>query len=351
MAKKKKTKDLVDFGPEAILEELRTREGGRKTTLKKRAERPLAQLDAGNLVKALRDAQKLVYGVDDRLDMHQVTDADILMRAEGVAALVDMVRLTDNGDGTSTLLTALFRDSHLLCEGERFRHQPIAPHCTGFLVAPDLLATAGHCINQNNLAQTRFVFGFRMLNDAEARTVIANTNIFRGIAILEREEVGTGADYALVRLDRPAAGRPLLAIRRDGEIDDTQAVYVMGHPSGLPLKYAPGANVRDNANASFFVANLDTYGGNSGSPVFNADDGTVEGILVRGDTDFLRVGSCYVSNVCPTTGCRGEDVTRTTVFADLVPEISEPADIESRVERLEELVAAIRADIEELKNQ
>lgn len=351
MAKKKKTKNLVDFGPEEILSELRSREGGRRTTLKKRAAGPLAQLDTGNLVKALRDAQKLVYGVDDRLDMYQVTDPDILLRAEAVAALVDMVRLTDNGDGTSTLLTALFRSTHLLCEGERFRDQPVAPHCTGFLVAPDIIATAGHCINQNNLAQTRFVFGFRMLTADKARIVVDNANIFKGIAILGREEVGAGADYALVRLDRPATGRPVLAIRRTVKIDDTQAVYVMGHPSGLPLKYAPGANVRDNSNASFFVANLDTYGGNSGSPVFNADDGAVEGILVRGDTDFVRVGNCYVSNVCPTTGCRGEDVTRTTVFAEHVPEISEPEDIESRVERLEELVEEIKADIEELKNR
>jgi hypothetical protein len=190
-----------------------------------------------------------------------------------------------------------------------------------------------------------------MVNDTEARVAIHNDNIYRGIAILEREEVGTGADYALVRLDRQAAGRPALAVRRTGKIDPNQAVYVMGHPSGLPLKYAPGAFVRDNANVNFFVANLDTYGGNSGSPVFNADEGMVEGILVRGDTDFVRVGNCYVSNVCPTTGCRGEDVTRTTVFADSVPEIAEPEDIESRLERLEALIETMKADIEELKNQ
>jgi hypothetical protein len=348
MAKKK---PLIEAGHEEILSELRFREGGHKTSLKHMTERHLSHIDSGNLVKALRDSQKLVYGMDDRQDMNQVTDPDILMRAEGVAALVDMVRLTDNGDGTSALLTAFFKDSHLLCEGERFRNQPVAPHCTGFLVAPDIIATAGHCINQNNLAQTRFVFGFRMMNETEARIVIPNDNIFRGIAILKREEIGTGPDYAVVRLDRPATDRPVLSIRRTGKIEDTQGVYVMGHPSGLPLKYAPGAVVRDNDNTDFFVANLDTYGGNSGSPVFNSEDGSVEGILVRGDTDFVRVGSCYISNVCPTTGCRGEDVTRTTVFAEHVPETVEPADIESRVERLEALVEQIKADVEELKNQ
>ena len=352
MAKKKKIQDLGDHKPEEILTELRFREGGRTIPLTKRAARPLAHYDTANLVKVLRDSQKLVYGVDDRLDVYQVSDPDIHMRADSVAGLIDMSRVTDNGDGTSTILTVLFANSHSLCEGERFRNQPTAPHCSGFLVAPDIIATAGHCINQNNLAQTRFVFGFRMINESEARNVIANDNIFRGIAILAREELGSGADYALVQLDRPATGRPILKIRRTGEIDDNQSVYVMGHPSGLPLKYAPGANLRDNSNSSFFVANLDTYGGNSGSPVFNADTGDVEGILVRGDADFVRVGNCYISNFCPTTGCRGEDVTRTTEFSDHIPEIIDPEeDLETRVKNLEEGIKDILGSIEEIKNQ
>ncbi len=70
------------------------------------------------------------------------------------------------------------------------------------------------------------------------------------------------------------------------------------------------------------MANLDTYGGNSGSPVFNE-----------------------VSNVCPTTGCRGEDVTRTTEFADSVPEnpIVPQPDLENRVGNLERVVESIGA--------
>lgn len=96
-------------------------------------------------------------------------------------------------------------------------------------------------------------------------------------------------------------------------------MFVIGHPCGLPQKYAPGAKVRDNTPVPFFVANLDTYGGNSGSSVFNAGNGTVEGILVRGANDFISNGQCYVSLVCPTTGCRGEDVTRATVWSGKLP--------------------------------
>src|SRR5262249_51918318 len=84
-------------------------------------------------------------------------------------------------------------------------------------------------------------------------------------------------------------------------------------------KFAAGAAVRNNAPDAFFVANLDTYGGNSGSPVFNSDTHVVEGILVRGENDFVLQGTCMVSLVCPTTGCRGEDCTRTAVFAQFLP--------------------------------
>jgi len=57
------------------------------------------------------------------------------------------------------------------------------------------------------------------------------------------------------------------------------------------------------------------------------DDYTVEGILVRGETDFISksIGcgqTCDVSNECPTTGCRGEDVTKSTEFVDLIPPVA-----------------------------
>jgi hypothetical protein len=86
------------------------------------------------------------------------------------------------------------------------------------------------------------------------------------------------------------AGRRPLAVRSAGRVAKGQPLFVIGHPNGLPTKFADGAQVRGNAHKDFFVANLDTYGGNSGSPVFNAVSLEVEGILVRGENDFVRRG-------------------------------------------------------------
>ena len=58
----------------------------------------------------------------------------------------------------------------------------------------------------------------------------------------------------------------------------------------------------------------------SGSAVFDADTGLVEGILVRGARDYIRNSSlgCYESNVYSNSDGRGEDVTRITNISELM---------------------------------
>lgn len=284
------------------------------------ADGALARFSSRDIASALMSKQKVIYGTDDRQDLFEVTDAAMLADAETVVSLFRASRILDNGDGTSTLQVGKFGQLNSLCQEERFFDQPAGAFCSGFLVAPDMIATAGHCVDENDITSIRFVFGFRM-NDATSPQVrISNEDIYAGTAVIDRRLTNDGTDWCLVRLDRSVTNGRIAALRRAGSIADNQAVHVIGHPSGLPLKVAGGANVRDNSPSAFFVANLDTYGGNSGSPVFNSDTHEVEGILVRGDTDFIPVGFCLVSAVCPTTGCRGEDCTRVSEFVDLVPQ-------------------------------
>jgi hypothetical protein len=313
---------LQSLSVEELLREVRARETQSETTAVPPDSTPqtsLQDIDLATIVEALQSEQKVIYGVDDRQDVFQITDQAILNDVDSVVILCDQNDVTDNGNGTSTLRTQNFGTSHNLCATEPFRDQPLGGFCSGFLVSPDIIATAGHCVDPSDVTTLRFVFGFRMLNATTARTVIDNTEIYRGVNIIGRQLVGDGADWALVRIDRPVTNHSVVRIRRAGQIANNQAVHVIGHPVGLPTKVAGGAVVRDISPPAFFVANLDTYGGNSGSPVFNSDTHEVEGILVRGETDFTTIGTCTVSLRCPNTGCRGEDCTRTTEFAQFVP--------------------------------
>jgi hypothetical protein len=280
----------------------------------------LASLPTPHLVRTLRDRQRAIYGTDDRKDLYHVTQPALQRVADAVAALVKSTDLKQRNDGTFKLSTTSYRAEYDLCGSEPFAAQPLGCFCTGFLVGPDVIATAGHCVTSlASLRRIRFVFGFRMLDPQHARTVFGPDDVYRGAEIIGRRLTEGGADWALVRLDRPVVDRRPLKVRRSGKVANNQKLFVIGHPNGLPAKYADGARVRHNTPTSFFAANLDTYGGNSGSPVFDQATRVVEGILVRGENDFVSNGDCSISLVCPDTGCRGEDVTRSTVWAKKIP--------------------------------
>lgn len=279
----------------------------------------MSHISSRELAEELKRQQKVVYGIDDRTDFFEITDQSIKDAVEGVAALFRSADVVDNGDNTSSLPNQTLFQSHSVCGVERFGNQPTGAFCTGFLVAPDIVATAAHCIDLSDLATTRFVFGYRMTSSNNATTTINNSDIYQGISLIGRVlDSSTGSDWALVKLDRVATGRPVAAVASHAKVPDDAQLHVIGHPVGLPVKYAPNAEVRDDNPDAFFVANLDTYGGNSGSPVYNSQTGEVEGILVRGENDFRWIVSgstvCRVSMVCPTTGCRGEDCTRSAEF-------------------------------------
>lgn len=122
-----------------------------------------------------------------------------------------------------------------------------------------------------------------MRDGANAVTRIPSSEIYRGRRIIGRAIGTEGTDWCVVQLDRPVTNHRFVSIRRTGRITADAGVHVIGHPSGI----------------------LDTYGGNSGSPVYSGTSHEVEGILVRGETDYVRVGNCFRSNVCPANGCRG----------------------------------------------
>jgi hypothetical protein len=78
---------------------------------------------------------------------------------------------------------------------------------SGFLIASNLVVTAGHCImNEGALTNIVFVVGYQMQDELTAVTNLPIDHVFHGIELIGREDQGvfSGArDWALVRLDRP----------------------------------------------------------------------------------------------------------------------------------------------------
>ena len=106
------------------------------------------------------------------------------------------------------------------CDDEPFKDQPTASFCTGFVVGPDLIATAGHCIlSENDLEVTYFIFGFIMEDETTPVTSFDASQVYTGIELVGRQLFGD-VDYAVVRTDRmiTAPGAESLEIRRDGVV-------------------------------------------------------------------------------------------------------------------------------------
>ena len=104
-------------------------------------------IDTQTLVKALRDKQRLIYGVDNRKDYYEIDSAGAKANAEAVVALFDVDNVVDQGDGTSQLKIREFKSEYRLCDDETFATQPCGAFCSGVLVAPDVIASAGHCVD------------------------------------------------------------------------------------------------------------------------------------------------------------------------------------------------------------
>lgn len=262
--------------------------------------------------------QKVIYGDDDRLDLFEVQDQALLNLADSTLGLVNTSALTNIGEFTDV------RTSDLnFCTSEPFSDQLGGPWCSGFLVGPDLVVTAGHCIRESRCSSVSFIFGYAKFSESHNPAQVLSSDVYNCEEVVGREQRFNGGDWAVVRLDRPVVGHDPLRLRRTGTPAVQTDLTVIGHPVGLPTKVAGNAQIR-SVEEEYFVANLDTYGGNSGSAVFNTVTGEVEGILVRGENDFINRGGCRVSNICEDDACRGEDVTLISEVLDLVPEIDFP---------------------------
>jgi V8-like Glu-specific endopeptidase len=263
---------------------------------------------------------KVIYGDDNRKDIHQVEDALHLDLAKSTAAMVSKSSIVDGRNQDEVKITGRKLSERGICATERFAEQLSAATCSGFLVGEDLLVTAGHCVRgPSDCSNYRWVFEFNVSEEKQGEFNMPKENVFACKEVVERKlDRSNGDDYALIRLERAVTNRTPLEFRTTGKVETNDPLVVIGHPSGLPTKVAAGANVRGNDLDKYFVANLDTYGGNSGSAVFNSENGLVEGILVRGEVDYVYRDGCRVSNVCTDEGCRGEDVTRITNISAII---------------------------------
>jgi len=216
----------------------------------------------------------VVYGEDDRREPFAYpVGSEISTWARSSAMLVGRASLRlEPGAGyllapTATLHEAMKLTGRPLCAEEPFAEEPVFPTaCSAFLVAPDTVITAGHCVRREDMCPY-LAFAFGVAYDLPSRdpSLLGPDDVYLCKEVLEQVTIRGGPDYGLVRLDRAVSGRSPLPLRRMGKIADDEELVLIGHPLGLPTKIAAGGGVLDNAPEGLFKASTDSYGGGSGS--------------------------------------------------------------------------------------
>ncbi|HWN69422.1 MAG TPA: serine protease, partial [Haliangium sp.] len=260
---------------------------------------------------------EVVYGTDNRQDVFAHPNATLRARAQqSTVALMRPSSINTSNPNNVTFSSSTLQSAFNLCSTERFLSDPTPAFCSGTLIDDDLVLTAGHCVTSaSDCSNTRFVFNFFRPTATTLQTV-TTADVFSCTSIVARTlgtVGGQNLDFAVLRIDRAATPRFVPAPIRPGNtaLAAGQNVAVIGSGSGIPFKIDSGGAVRDAraGTLDYFVANTDTFGGNSGSGVYENSGYTVAGILVRGETDYVTSGSCRIVNTCTETGCRGEDIT------------------------------------------
>ena len=288
--------------------------------------------------------QGAIYGHDDRKELSTFAPNSIERKvARAIALIIPKKRLVPISPSLYRIDFKTLAQEHVaveepLCPWEPFQDQTasIFSASTGFLVGQDRMVTAGHVIeNKTKCSGAAIVFGYH--NDKLVKPEIVRAqDVYYCQDIVETFlEDAPLKDHAVFLLDRPVPNRQPLPIRREGKISDNSTTEMIGHPMGLPIKVTGNGIMANNLSHTYFVSYLDTYGGNSGSPVFDPFTGVVEGVLVEGEAGDTTIKGnwpegCWHSKVhcpkalpmpsrCDTYDYRGAKVIRATDFAHAVP--------------------------------
>lgn len=189
------------------------------------------------------------------------------------------------------------------CSSIRFSEQMMGPECTGFLVADDLLVTAGHCMREvSDCSDFYWVFDYSLkrLGDTSYASVGRDRVYQCSKVVAHKMSFFDGIDYTIVQLDRKVTGRSPLTLDFNSDLKVGHPVAVIGHPSGIPLKVTDSGTIQSNDSAYSFQTDLDEFRGNSGSPVFDATNGNVIGIVSSGQSDYVwgGDGKCKIPRIC-----------------------------------------------------
>ena len=153
------------------------------------------------------------------------------------------------------------------------------------------------------MKKLHIIFNFR-----EKKTGVLEKKIVYDVSEIVR--ANKDEDWIVLRTTKGFTHKPVIKFALAKDIPPAGTpVYVLGHPLGMPLRYVEGRLAKSDSSNQIAVL-TSGFEGNSGSPVINADDGTVVGLFASYDdggknkvNDFVQYVNklCYDVKITPVT--------------------------------------------------
>jgi hypothetical protein len=179
-------------------------------------------------------------------------------------------------NGRCKLLSArTFGEKETLCPDVPHSGTKVVGFGTAFLVRVNRICTAGHNADEVPITNWRVILGYRYTSLDDAPTDVAATDVFT-VTGFESVHITGQDDYCVAELDHPADLHRFTIAKCNASAavppsGQGYMVYLAGHPEGLPLSSSKPGPVL-SIQGDFFIAPLTEYPGNSGSPVFGANN-------------------------------------------------------------------------------
>lgn len=266
---------------------------------------------------AVDDTQEpLIFGSNDIRDVYVPGDKNLtaLARRTTVSMIAngridatdpDHVQILANSMRQTRYKVDLAQDETAgLCPGEPFYDESVAAACSASLIGEDLVLLAGHCVDKPDAcANYGYVFGFYRDSATQIHNITSD-DVFTCKEIVVQKNDGV-LDYAVVRLDRAAGKRFVTPPVRTqpSALTVGTSVGMSGNPLAVTTKVVDRGLVLNNGAPELAVwrTNVDGYGGNSGSGVYDTTGYALSGILARGDGrhfDWDANKTCVTGRVC-----------------------------------------------------